>query len=256
MTVIQMAVFTPSTNAVGSGCPFTEDADGNPIVGTPLSDLKEIRLYGKRFTSPDTLNFGAIPARSAAGGDSLPFDLDIVPGTMGYLWTTAVDLSGNEGCVGAQYVFVVPLEAQKSGLTATYWDKQDFSGYSISEVDTVIDFDCATWPAAQADIPSGTIGPGYFSVRWTGFVTLPTAGTWTFCVDSDDGARLWVDDRLLIDKWTTAGKVKACGGSGFEAKTYAIKLEFQQNGGACSIKLLWTPPGMPETLVPKGALGH
>ncbi len=43
-------------------------------------------------------------------------------------------------------------------------------------------------------------GSDRFSARWWGSVELPV-GRWKFKLTSDDGVRLFLDDRLLIDRW-------------------------------------------------------
>lgn len=40
------------------------------------------------------------------------------------------------------------------------------------------------------------------SVRWTGYIRPMYAETYTFFVNADDQARLWVNDILVIDAWT------------------------------------------------------
>ncbi len=38
-------------------------------------------------------------------------------------------------------------------------------------------------------------------MRWTGFVQAQEAGDYTFTTASDDGIRLWIDDKPVIDDW-------------------------------------------------------
>lgn len=44
------------------------------------------------------------------------------------------------------------------------------------------------------------VGSDRFSARWWGSIELPV-GRWKFRLTSDDGVRLFLDDRLLIDRW-------------------------------------------------------
>src|SRR5687768_4387689 len=48
--------------------------------------------------------------------------------------------------------------------------------------------------------PEG-VGADRFSARWTGALTPPAAGTYTFATETDDGVRVWIDDVLVIDDW-------------------------------------------------------
>lgn len=76
-----------------------------------------------------------------------------------------------------------------------YFDNRKFEGSPVlTRGDSAIDFDWGTGspdPAVPAD---------HFSVRWTRTIGL-TAGTYRFLTSTDDGVRVWVDGRLVIDKW-------------------------------------------------------
>ena len=45
------------------------------------------------------------------------------------------------------------------------------------------------------------VGDGSFAARWTGRVDPPASGTYRLTTVSDDGVRLWLDGKLLIDNW-------------------------------------------------------
>jgi hypothetical protein len=55
------------------------------------------------------------------------------------------------------------------------------------------------------------IGADTFSVRWVGTVQPPTSGNYTFYTESDDGVRLWVDGRLIVDNWTDHSRTENAG---------------------------------------------
>lgn len=48
--------------------------------------------------------------------------------------------------------------------------------------------------------PASEVRKDYFSARWSRDMALP-AGNYRFSVTVDDGARLWVNDHLLVDEW-------------------------------------------------------
>lgn len=63
----------------------------------------------------------------------------------------------------------------------------------------------------NADWKFGSPGPGvnsnYFLARWTGFVTVPTTGTYRFDAAHDDGVRIWIADangqyQSMVDRWS------------------------------------------------------
>jgi RHS repeat-associated protein len=100
------------------------------------------------------------------------------------------------------------------GLTARYFDAVPVGGGApvneiagklpiLTRVDPGIDFDWGT--ATPGVVNSGSPGPGIaadsFLARWTGFVNLP-AGTYSFAVTRDDGARVWINNTQVVNQWT------------------------------------------------------
>src|SRR5262249_51063021 len=81
------------------------------------------------------------------------------------------------------------------GLIGTLYDNQDFTGTTVTRLDPTIDFD---WGYGS---PAPGIQPTYWSARWVGKVQPRCFGIYTFYVTPDDGARLWVNNRRLINQW-------------------------------------------------------
>jgi hypothetical protein len=131
----------------------------------------------------------------------------------------------------------VPLLAP-AGLTGSYYDTASFGSFRLTRVDPVVDFG---WGTGR---PAPGVGADTFSVRWTGRV-LPTAdGTWTFITRSDDGVRLWVDGRRLIDNWTTHTLTENRGSIALTAdRAHDIRLEYFDRSGTATVRLLWSGPG-------------
>ena len=80
----------------------------------------------------------------------------------------------------------------------------------------------------------------WYSVRWTGRIKAPAAGVRRLGVEGNDGYRLFVDGRLVIDRWrkesfrTTIANVALAGGS-----EHDIRLEYFESTGNARLKLLW-----------------
>jgi hypothetical protein len=117
------------------------------------------------------------------------------------------------------------------------WMGEYFANASLSgspillRNDASINFD---WPASPGDdIPSDR-----FSVRWTGVLDL-TAGTYTFKTYTDDGVRLWVDGKLVIDEWHTQGPTEWTSALSLGAGLHFIRMEYFENTLGAVARLTW-----------------
>src|SRR4029077_9598346 len=89
--------------------------------------------------------------------------------------------------------------------------------------------------------PVSGIGKDTFSVRWTGTVTPQHSQKFTFYVKSNDGARLWINHKLLIDHWASHTSGEDSGSITLVAnKPYDIQLEYWENTGTASAQLKWS----------------
>ncbi|MBA3847857.1 MAG: hypothetical protein H0X45_14610, partial [Planctomycetes bacterium] len=83
-----------------------------------------------------------------------------------------------------------------------------------------------------------------FGARWTGVLVPNISGDHVFTTRSDDGVRLWIDEKPLVDNWTGHGAVDDSGTITLEAgKSYALRMEYFESGGPGMIRLSWTQPG-------------
>jgi prepilin-type N-terminal cleavage/methylation domain-containing protein len=136
-----------------------------------------------------------------------------------------------------------------SGLSGQYFQNDNFTQLVFNQIDLNIDF---SWGEGS---PDELIDENTFSVRFTGQIEAPTSGEYTFFVQSDEGARLWVDDVLIVDDWGTPGFSEKSGRADLlSGKKYDIRLEYYENFGAASLRLLWYPPGSVKQIVPTASL--
>ncbi len=100
-----------------------------------------------------------------------------------------------------------------------------------------------------------SIDPDTFSVHWTGKVKALGTGEYTFFTLSDDGVRLYIDGKLVIDNWQDHPATEDSGKISLEAgKSYDLKLEFYENQGVAQIELSWKPPGLSKEIIPSQML--
>lgn len=98
---------------------------------------------------------------------------------------------------------------------------------------------------------------GPFSVRWTGFIEAPVTGELALHTISNDGARLWVNDQLLIDQWVEQYETEHTGRLAVTSgQKLRVKLEYFYNGdgGQGAAKLWWSAKGIVKAPVPAEVL--
>jgi RHS repeat-associated protein len=122
------------------------------------------------------------------------------------------------------------------GLTGQYYSEIDFTSLVMTRIDEQINF---TWPAGPG---GGSVGSDTFSVRWTGYVLPKYTETYTFFVDADDGADLWINGTTNVPIALTAG-VK-----------YAVRLQFWENVDEAHVSLRWQSDTQTNQVVPKSQL--
>lgn len=135
------------------------------------------------------------------------------------------------------------------GLTATYYDNADFTGTQVKRIDPQVNFD---WGNGS---PDPTIGPDTFSARWTGQVQAQYSQTYTFTTRTDDGARLWVNNQLLIDQWNDHSPWDYSGSIALQAGVrYDIRMEYYDNKYGAVAQLSWSSPATPKAIIPSSQL--
>ncbi|MBX6768521.1 MAG: glycoside hydrolase family 2, partial [Actinomadura rubrobrunea] len=93
------------------------------------------------------------------------------------------------------------------------------------------------------------------TVRWTGKIRPDRSEPYTFSMIGDNGFRLWVDGRLIIDNWTDTWDVEKVGApidlrAGVD---HDIKIEYFEHYGGSNLRLRWQSPSTPKQIVPASA---
>jgi len=135
------------------------------------------------------------------------------------------------------------------GVKGQYYKGMNFESLVLTRVDPQINF---SWGAAA---PDPVVGIDSFSVRWTGEVEAAFTETYTFYARADDGVRLWVDGKQLVNAWVDQGATEYYGKVDLVAgNTYSVQMEMYENGGDAVAELRWSSPRTPKQLIPQAAL--
>jgi hypothetical protein len=104
----------------------------------------------------------------------------------------------------------------------------------------------------------GAVAPGLtddVSARWTANLEAPFTEAYTFTTTSDDGVRLWLDGRLIIDNWTDHGTTENVGKVNLVAgQVYSLRMEWYDSTGGAVARLAWESPSLPRQTVSQGWL--
>jgi len=203
--------------------PLAKTTRSIAVIGT---DAVEARLGG--YSGPGIHKISILDAITAALHERSP------DGVVRY--------APGPGRVSREYV-VVPPEALSStdsgrtvrGLHGEYFDNNRLEGSPrITRTDARVDFG---W---TLNAPARGIPFDWYSVRWTGRLTVPSSGVRRVGVEANDGYRLYLDGKLLIDDWekrsygSRLANVKLAPGS-----SHDVRLEYFESTGNARVKLVW-----------------
>ena len=118
---------------------------------------------------------------------------------------------------------------------ASYWNNINLSGDPVTGAfDTRLDFN---WGSGA---PRAGVNADQFSARWTRYIDMQ-AGTYQFTVMSDDGVRVFVDGRLIIDQWHDRPAQRYATDLALSAGHHLVVVEYYENMGDASINFSWAP---------------
>lgn len=102
----------------------------------------------------------------------------------------------------------------------------------------------------------GTKMSDHFYVRWTGKLRIPKDGRYTFFTESDDGSRLWIDGKVIVDNGGLHAMEEKSGEMDLKAGDHDLKLELFENDGEVGCKLSWESSTLPKEIPGDAVLTH
>jgi hypothetical protein len=137
-----------------------------------------------------------------------------------------------------------------TNASATYSSSANFNPANLimTRVDTNVDF---TWGTTSLPIPNN----GYYCVRWTGQIQPQYSETYYFVANTDDGVKLWINDKLIIDNWAAKSASDLTATIVLQAGVrYDVKMEYMQLTGSAAAHLSWYSASQPKQVVPTSRL--
>jgi beta-glucosidase len=154
---------------------------------------------------------------------------------------TAIRHAPGPGRVTTAYT-VIPTEHLRTtadgrtvpGLTGEYYANNGLAGEpAIVRTDERVDF---RW---TLNSPARGIPFDWYSVRWSGRLLAPE-GVRRIGIEGNDGYRLWLDGRLLIDNWKKQSYGTMLTEVALEpGRAYDVRLEFFESTGGARLRLVW-----------------
>jgi beta-glucosidase len=137
--------------------------------------------------------------------------------------------------IPAKYLLPPDADANTHGLKGEYFNNMSLSGNpALVKVDSTINFQWEERP------PAPQIHPDTFSIRWTGRLIPPRSGNYRLSVSSDDGVRLYIDGKLLVDRWVDRGETADFLTMQLDsARQYDIRIEYYENTGGAAASFGW-----------------
>jgi beta-glucosidase len=145
--------------------------------------------------------------------------------------------SGTLSPVGSSYL--KPSSGTGTGLYGQYFNNTNLTGTAVtSRVDASID---SVWGGGS---PAPGVNSTNWSAKWTGTLTPPTSGSYTFSLNSDDGSRLLINGQQVINNWFNQGPTTRTGTITLTAnQPVTIEVDYYQAGGGSNASLGWQIPG-------------
>lgn len=235
--------FLPEIDTTFSGIPYVEvrlPQDLSTDTGEPTEF--EIKLKTSRMQNYDAngtplgKGFTSNPARIAVFMAKYYAAIDIAARIHWPSWVT----NFRDRCdVGLGWA-----TGAGDGLTGEYYSGASFNALVGTRIDQQIEFN---WGNAA---PMSGIGD-QFSVRWTGKFEAKTTETFTFYLESDDAARVFINGVLVVNDWTIDEIPEKSGSISLAAGKHDITVEYRDQGGAARVFLSYSTPTVSRRIVPK-----
>jgi beta-glucosidase len=211
----------------GNMLPFSQDIRSIAVIGT---DAAEARPGG--YSGPGNDRISILEGIKSTAGAGVQVNYSPGCGRISQPCTT----------VPAENLCSYRNDLKVPALRAEYFDNISLSGKPvIIRSDAVINF---SWTLYGPD-PSLTTD--WYSARWTGKIIGKVSGTCKIGIEGNDGYRLYIGDKLLIDNWVKKSYGTRLADFSFsQGKEYDIRLEYFESTGNARLKLIWNA-GLSDT---------
>lgn len=199
------------------------------ILPLDMSEISSIALVGVNAAKHEFGDYSGSPVNAP---------VSVLEGLMAKLDGTGIDINYAPWVGGNSSYALVNSDHFVNGIQMEYYNNADLQGSPTATTTTDFVYYDPTNQPPNPMVPSAPM-----SIRWSGDFVAPATGRYMFSTTSDDGCRLKVGDRVLIDRWEVRSATTEYVSIGLhEGETYHIVFEYFDNGGDAVATLRWRMP--------------
>jgi hypothetical protein len=150
--------------------------------------------------------------------------------------------------------------AREPGLLAEFYKteegSEDFPDFPASKAPDLKRVDKDINVESTQDEWPGTPFKDFFYIRWTGTIRIPAEGAYTFYLESDDGSRMFIDGKQVLDNGGAHAMEEVAGSMNLTPGDHPLKVEFFEKDIDAGCIMRWKGPKIEKQIVPAGALFH
>ncbi len=142
-----------------------------------------------------------------------------------------------------------------AGWSGVFYNNPTFTPPAASTPQTTTDFTTGSNGDWLTGSPDPLIFHNNFSARWSGQVLPRYSQRYYFVSKANEGSKVWVNDQLIIDKWTGSSGTDATGSIELKGGVrYNIVMEYYETTGASEASLSWYSADQAKQIIPANRL--
>jgi hypothetical protein len=239
ITALQISANSITGDRIVAGTITSQQISANSITGDRIAANT---ISGNNIAA-NTITGNNIAAATITGDKIAANTItaaNIAAGTITAIQISANTITGDKISGGTIDASLLNVSARIFGLQASYYQGIDAGvtgAFMGNRIEGPINFN---WGTGAPSI----VGTGNnWSARWQGLMYSPQTGQYTFYITADDGAKLWVDNQVVVDGWSgNVGNTLSGTYSLSSGNWYMIRLDYYQTTGNASVLLEWKKP--------------
>lgn len=141
---------------------------------------------------------------------------------------------------------------KQNGVSAGYSEPHGANAKNET-LDARMPSDWTVIPQFKIMVPPGRPRDGFFNI-FKASINIPKTGNYTFFTRSDDGSRLYIGDKNVVNNDGPHGMVEKSGKINLTAGLHPIRVNYYDSGGGDGLVVSWKGPGIKKQEIPSDRL--